>query len=205
LIGGRLSWLLGMTPVFIATLIGGTLGIVAGYFGGRLNMLIMRITDVFYAFPSVLLAVAISGTLGPGIANAVISLSIIFIPPIIRVSESLTTAMRSLDYIEAARASGASSLRIIRVQVLPNVIGPIFVYTTGLLSVCMIIAAGLSFLGLGARPPQAEWGFMLNTLRTAIYTQPLVTILPGVCIFATSICVNLLSDALRNAMDIRSN
>jgi peptide/nickel transport system permease protein len=203
--GGRLSWMLGIIPVVVATVIGTTLGIVAGYFGGALNMLMMRTTDVFYAFPSVLLAVAISGTLGPGINNAIISLTVVFIPPIIRISESVTTGVRNLDYVEAARASGASSFRIIRVQVLPNVLGPIFVYATGLLSICMILSAGLSFLGLGARPPQAEWGFMLNTLRTAVYTQSMVTVLPGVCIFITSICFNLMSDALRSAMDIREN
>jgi peptide/nickel transport system permease protein len=203
--GGRLSWLLGIVPVFIATLVGSVLGIMAGYFGGALNMLVMRSTDVFYAFPSVLLAVAISGTLGPGIYNAIISLTVVFIPPIIRISESVTTGVRNLDYVDAGRATGASSFRIIRVQILPNVLGPIFVYATGLLSVCMIISAGLSFLGLGARPPQAEWGFMLNTLRTAIYTQPIIAVLPGVCIFVTSICFNLLSDALRRAMDIREN
>ena len=136
--GGRLSWMLGITPVVVATLIGTTLGIVAGYFGGALNMLVMRTTDVFYAFPSVLLAVAISGTLGPGINNAIISLTVVFIPPIIRISESVTTGVRNLDDVEAARASGANSFRIIRAQVLPNVLGPIFVYATGLLSICMI-------------------------------------------------------------------
>lgn len=203
LYGGRLSWLLGVAPVVVATLVGATLGIMAGYFGGALNMLVMRATDVFYAFPSVLLAVAISGTLGPGINNAIISLTVVFIPPLIRISESVTTGVRNLDYMEAARATGAGGFRIMRVQVLPNVLGPIFVYATGLLSVCMIISAGLSFLGLGARPPQAEWGFMLNTLRTAIYTQPMVAVLPGICIFVTSICFNLLSDSLRRAMDIR--
>ena len=203
LYGGRLSWLLGVAPVIVATLVGATLGIMAGYFGGALNMLVMRATDVFYAFPSVLLAVAISGTLGPGINNAIISLTVVFIPPLIRISESVTTGVRNLDYMEAARATGAGSFRIMRVQALPNVLGPIFVYATGLLSVCMIISAGLSFLGLGARPPQAEWGFMLNTLRTAIYTQPMVAVLPGICIFVTSICFNLLSDSLRRAMDIR--
>jgi peptide/nickel transport system permease protein len=202
--GGRLSWMLGFLPVLVATAFGALLGITAGYFGGPLNMAIMRITDVFYAFPSVLLAVAISGSLGPGINNAILSLTVIFIPPIIRISESVTTGVRALDYVEAARASGAGNMRIIRVQILPNVLGPILVYASGLLSVCMIIAAGLSFLGLGARPPQAEWGFMLNSLRTAIYTQPYVAILPGVCIFVTSICMNLMSDALRRAMDIRA-
>ena len=204
LYGGRLSWFLGITPVVLAFAIGGTLGVLAGFAGGWVNMLIMRTTDVFYAFPSVLLAVAISGALGPGISNAMLSLTLVFIPQIIRVSESTTTSVRNLDYVESVRASGAGAMTIVRAHVLPNVLGPIFVYATGLISVSMILASGLSFLGLGTRPPEAEWGLMLNTLRTAIYTQPLVAMLPGLCIFATSICFNLVSDGLRSAMDVRS-
>jgi len=203
LYGGRLSWFLGITPVVIAFAVGGTLGVLAGFAGGWLNMLIMRVTDVFYAFPSVLLAVAISGALGAGIFNAILSLTLVFIPPLIRVAESVTTGVRNLDYVEAARASGAGAGTIVRVQVLPNVLGPVFVYATGLISVSMILASGLSFLGLGTSPPQAEWGLMLNTLRTAIYTQPLIATLPGLCIFATSICFNMVSDGLRAAMDVR--
>lgn len=204
LFGGRLSWFLGITPVLIAFVIGGTLGVVAGFAGGGVNMLIMRATDVFYAFPSVLLAVAISGALGAGIFNAILSLTLVFIPPLIRVSESVTTGVRNLDYVEAARATGAGSLTLVRVHVLPNVLGPIFVYATSLISVSMILASGLSFLGLGTKPPLAEWGLMLNTLRTAIYTQPLVAMLPGLCIFVTSLCFNLVSDGLRSAMDVKS-
>lgn len=201
LYGGRLTWFLGITPVVIAFVIGSALGITAGYFGGATNMVIMRTVDVFFAFPSVLLAVAISGALGPGISNAMLSMTLVFIPQIIRVAESVSTSVRNLDYIEAALATGARPFTIIRVQVLPNVLGPIFVYSTSLLSVAMILASGLSFLGLGTKPPEAEWGLMLNTLRTAIYLQPVNAILPGVCIFVTSICFNLLSDGLRSAMD----
>ena len=203
LYGGRLSWFLGITPVVIAFAVGGTLGVLAGFAGGWLNMLIMRVTDIFYAFPSVLLAVAISGALGAGIFNAILSLTLVFIPPLIRVAESVTTGVRNLDYVEAARASGAGAGTIVRVHVLPNVLGPVFVYATGLISVSMILASGLSFLGLGTSPPQAEWGLMLNTLRTAIYTQPLIATLPGLCIFVTSICFNTVSDGLRAAMDVR--
>ena len=166
--------------------------------------MIMRVTDVFFAFPSVLLAVAISGALGGGTFNIILSLTMVFIPPIIRVAETVTTGVRELDYIEAARASGAGSFAIVRVHVLPNVLGPIFVYATSLISVSMILGAGLSFLGLGTKPPDAEWGLMLNTLRSAIYTQPLITMLPGFCIFLTSICFNMVSDGLRAAMDVRS-
>lgn len=201
--GGRLSWFMGIVPVALAFVIGTLLGVLAGFAGGRLNMLIMRVTDVFYAFPSVLLAVAISGALGAGILNAILALTLVFVPPIIRVAESVTTGVRNLDFVDAARASGASAFTIVRVHVLGNVLGPIFVYSTSLISVCMILASGLSFLGLGTRPPEAEWGLMLNTLRTAIYVQPWVAVLPGVCIFVTSICFNLVSDGLRQAMDVK--
>jgi peptide/nickel transport system permease protein len=201
--GARLSLVMGITPVINALVIGSFLGIVAGFVGGRVNTMIMRTVDVFYAFPSVLLAVAISGALGAGITNALLALTIVFIPPIARVAESVTTQVRSLDFVEAARASGAGAFTIIRVHILGNVLGPIFVYATSLVSVSMILASGLSFLGLGTKPPDPEWGLMLNTLRTAIYTQPLVAALPGVMIFAVSISFNLMSDGLRSAMDVQ--
>jgi peptide/nickel transport system permease protein len=202
--GGRLSLFIGLTPVALAFVIGTTLGVIAGYVGGFINQAIMRTVDVFYAFPSVLLAIAISGALGAGILNSLLSLTIVFVPPIVRVSESVTTGVRNLDFVDAARASGAGPLTIMRVHVLGNVLGPIFVYATSLISVCMILAAGLSFLGLGTRPPEPEWGLMLNTLRTAIYLNPWVAALPGVMIFTVSICFNLFSDGLRSAMDVRA-
>ena len=202
--GGRLSLLLGLVPVAIAFVVGTTLGIMAGYVGGVVNQGIMRTVDVFYAFPSVLLAIAISGALGGGIENSLVSLTVVFIPPIVRVAESVTTSVRSLDFVDAARASGAGAFTIMRVHVLGNVLGPIFVYATSLISVCMILGAGLSFLGLGTKPPEPEWGLMLNTLRTAIYSNPWVAALPGAMIFIVSICFNLLSDGIRSAMDVRS-
>ena len=201
--GGRLSFLMGIVPVFSAFFIGTTLGLFAGYLGGRVNMVIMRTLDIFYAFPSVLLAVAISGALGPGLSNSLIALTLVFVPQIVRVAESVTTQVRQLDYIEAARMSGASAFSIIRVHVLGNVLGPVFVYATGLLSVSMILASGLSFLGLGVKPPEPEWGLMLNTLRSAIYNKPLIAALPGAFIFLTSIAFNLLADGVRSAMDIK--
>jgi peptide/nickel transport system permease protein len=201
--GARLSLFMGVTPVLIAFVIGSAIGIAAGYAGGWVNSIIMRVLDVFYAFPSVLLAIAISGALGAGILNGLLSLTVVFIPPIARVAESVTTSVRKLEYIEAAVASGASAFTIVRVHVLGNVLGPIFVYATSLISVSMILAAGLSFLGLGVSPPNAEWGLMLNTLRNAIYVQPWLAALPGVMIFLTSISFNMLSDGLRSAMDIK--
>lgn len=201
--GARLSLFIGITPVVLAFVIGSLIGIAAGYVGGMTNTLIMRVVDVFYAFPSVLLAIALSGALGAGLFNSLVSLTIVFIPPIVRVAESVTTQVRNLDFVDAARASGAGALTIVRVHVLGNVVGPIFVYATSLIAVSMILASGLSFLGLGVRPPEPEWGLMLNTLRTAIYVQPWLAALPGVMIFCTSITFNLLSDALRSAMEIK--
>ncbi|SON58091.1 Glutathione transport system permease protein GsiD [Hartmannibacter diazotrophicus] len=201
--GGRLTLFIGLMPVVFAFFIGSALGIFAGYVGGIVNTVIMRTVDVFFAFPSVLLAIAISGALGAGITNTLVSLTVVFVPPLARVAESVTASVRSLDYIDAARASGGGALTIVRVHILGNVLGPIFVYATSLTSVSMILAAGLSFLGIGVSPPEPEWGLMLNTLRTAIYVNPLVAALPGLMIFVTSLCLNLLSDGLRSAMNVR--
>ena len=203
LYGGRISLAMGILPVFIATVIGGSLGIIAGFIGGRTNMTIMRIMDVFYAFPSILLAVAISGALGGGIFNGMMSLTLVFIPPLCRVAETATSQVRNLDFVEAARATGASTFSIIRVHILGNVLGPILIYSSSLVSVSILIASGLSFLGLGVTPPEPDWGLMLNTLRQAIYIQPVICALPGVAILVTSICFNLVSDGLRSAMDVR--
>lgn len=201
--GGRLSLLMGALPVLFAFVIGTAIGLVAGYVGGFVNSAVMRVLDVFYAFPSVLLAVAVSGALGPGMSNSLIALTLVFVPQVVRVAESVTTQVRRLDYVDAARMSGAGTASILRVHVLGNVIGPVFVYATGLVSVSMILASGLSFLGLGVKPPEPEWGLMLNTLRSAIYVNPWVAALPGAMIFVTSMAFNLLADGVRSAMEIR--
>lgn len=203
--GGRLSLISGTLPVAVALLIGGSLGVVAGYSGGVTNTLIMRIMDVFYAFPAVLLAIAVCAVIGTGIASTLIALTIVFIPSIVRVTETVTTRVRNMDYIEAARASGVSNFKIIIHQVLPNIMGTILVYSAGLASLSIILAAGLSFLGLGMPPPNAEWGQMLNSLRQSIYIQPWLAALPGVMIFITSVCFNLISDGLRSAIDVKDN
>jgi peptide/nickel transport system permease protein len=201
--GARLSLFCGITPVLMATTIGGTLGLVAGISGRLVNMAVMRVTDVFYAFPSVLLAIAICGVIGGGIGNTILSLTVVFIPPIVRVTESLTTQVKNRDFVEAARASAAPLHAIIRHQIVPNVLGGILVYATSLVSISIILSAGLSFLGLGVTPPHPEWGLMLNALRQAIFVNPIVAALPGVAIVITSLCFNLLSDGLRSAMDIK--
>jgi len=203
--GGRLSLIAGTAPVIAALLVGGLLGVIAGYAGGFINALIMRIMDVFYAFPSVLLAIAICGVLGNGLTNVIIALSVVFIPPLARITETVAAQVRRLEFVEAARASGSSPSRVIRHHVLPNVLAPILVYATSLISVSIILASGLSFLGLGVVPPTPEWGVMLNALREAIYVQPYVAAVPGAMIFLTSMCFNLLSDGLRSAMDVKLN
>lgn len=203
--GARLSLLSGTLPVAVALLIGGGLGVIAGYAGGLANTLIMRTMDVFYAFPAVLLAIAVCAVIGTGIASTLIALTVVFIPSLVRVTETVTTRIRNMDYVEAARASGVADFRIIIHQVLPNIVGTILVYAAGLASLSIILAAGLSFLGLGMPPPNAEWGQMLNSLRQSIYIQPWLSALPGVMIFITSVSFNLISDGLRSAIDVKDN
>jgi len=203
LYGGRVSLLMGVVPVCIATVVGASLGIVGGFAGKRVNSAIMRTMDVLYAFPSVLLAVAISGAMGGGIANGMIALSLVFTPAMCRVAETATAQVKNLDFVEAARATGAGTFTILRHHVLGNVLGPVFIYASSLVSVGILLASGLSFLGLGVRPPTADWGLMLSTLRQSIYVNPVICALPGAAIFITSISFNLVSDGIRAAMDVR--
>jgi len=201
--GGRISLLMGLLPIAIATGFGSILGIVAGYVGGKTNMIIMRVADIFFAFPSVLLAVGLAGALGAGVGNVLFSLSLVFIPPITRVAEAATTQIRTQDYVEAARATGASAPRIIIGHVMTNVSSPILTYASSLIGLSIVLASGLSFLGLGISPPLADWGLMLNTLRQSIFLAPVNAVLPGVMILIASVCFNLLSDGLRAAMDVK--
>ena len=202
--GGRMTLVAALTPVLIGFVLGTGLGVLAGYVGGLTNTLVMRTMDIFYAFPAVLLAIAISGALGPGLPNTLISLSIVFVPRVVRVAESATVQVKGLEYIAAARASGAGVGAIMRHHLLANVLGPILVFASTQVSLSIILAAGLSFLGLGVTPPAAEWGLMLNTLRQSIYVDAVVPALPGLAIFVTSMAFNLLSDGLRDAMEIRA-
>lgn len=204
LYGGRVSLTMGILPVVLSTLVGGLFGVVAGYYGGKINMAIMRTMDVFFAFPSVLLAIAISGSLGGGITNQLLTLTVVLIPPLCRVAETATTQVRTMDFVDAARATGASTVSILFTHVLINVISPVLVYASTLVSVSIILASGLSFLGLGVSPPTADWGLMLATLRQSIYVQPLVSAIPGIAILVTSVAFNLVSDGLRQAMDVRA-
>lgn len=203
LYGGRLSLLAGFLPTVAAAVIGTMIGVTAGMVGGVVQTVLMRVMDMLYAFPAILLAIAVGASLGPGLTNTIIAVTIVYVPPVARVAESATRRVITAEFIEAARLSGAGRFRIARTQILPNVLNDIIVYASGLVGVAMIIAASLSFLGLGSAPPAPEWGYMLNSLRGALYDTPLVAILPGFMIFLTSVAFNLASDALREAMDSR--
>jgi peptide/nickel transport system permease protein len=200
--GGRLSLLAGVVPV-IATVLGTIIGALASYLGRATGAVLMRVMDVSYAFPAILLAIAIASALGAGVSSSIVALTIVFVPPISRVAESATRHVKVQEYIEAARISGASTLWVIGDQVLPNVFSPIFVYASSLVGLSILIASALSFIGLGSAPPTPEWGAMLNQLRPSIYTQPAVVALPGLMIFATSVAFNLLSSSLRDALDVK--
>jgi peptide/nickel transport system permease protein len=201
--GGRLSLIAGFLPTVLATVIGTVIGTTAGYRRGKTGTGLMRTMDMLYAFPAVLLAVAVAGSLGPGLRNSIIAVTIVFIPPVARVAEGATRSVVNQEYMEAARLSGAGQWKLVRTQLLPNVLNSILVYASGLVGVAMIIAASLSFLGLGSPPPAPEWGFMLNSLRGSLYNAPWVAAIPGLFICLTSIAFNTASDALREAMDTR--
>ena len=201
--GGRLSLVAGLVPVIIATVIGTALGSLSGYLGGWVAAVIMRTMDMFYAFPTVLLAIAVSASLGPGLTNVIIAMTVVYIAPLARVAEAATRRVRVSEFIEAARLTGASTPTIIRTQILANIFSPIFVYASSLVGLSIVIAASLSFLGLGVSPPLPEWGFMLNALRGTIYVNPWVAALPGLFIFLTSISFNMLADAIRDSLDVK--
>jgi peptide/nickel transport system permease protein len=205
LYGGRLSLAAGLAPVLISALIGTAIGATAGYVRGWLGSGLMRVMDMLYAFPPILLAVAIGASLGPGLASIIIALSIVRVPTIARVAEAATHKVVLMEYIEAARLSGASTYKIITSQLLVNIFNPIFVYVSSLVGLSIIIAASLTFLGLGPRPPAPEWGYMLNSLRGSIYVDPWVAALPGLFIFITSVAFNTLADAIRDALDVKDS
>lgn len=186
----------GIVPTLFGTLIGGALGLLAGYSGRLVNGAIMRLMDIFYAFPPILIALAIVGALGSGFVNCLIALTIVLVPPVTRVTESATVRVRGLPYIEAAQLGGAAGWRIMLVQMLPNVLPPVLAYVTSIVGIMIIYGAGLSFLGLGVETPTPEWGLMLNDLRTAMFINPVVAALPGAFIFLTSLAFSTLGNAL---------
>jgi peptide/nickel transport system permease protein len=201
--GTRLSLLAGLVPVLFAAAVGTSLGVTAGLSGRWGHRLIMRTLDVFYAFPAVLLAIAIAAALGSGISNSIIALAVILVPPVARVAETETGRLVDLDYMEAARASGATRGAIALRQVLPNVAPPVVVYCTALIGLSIVYAAGLSFLGLGVSPPTAEWGLMVSDHTQYIYTAPFLAAIPALAILVASVAFNVLGDGLRDLLDVR--
>lgn len=201
--GARPSILTGLIPVFVAGLIGTMLGLVAGLGSRRVNTAVMRTLDVFYAFPAVLLAIAIAAALGSGTSNAIIALSVILIPPIARLAESEVARIRSADFMEAARVSGAGWWSISLRHVLPNAAPAIVVYCTALVGLSIVYAAGLGFLGLGVAPPKAEWGLMVNDLRQFTFSAPQISLVPAVVILIASVAFNVFGDGLRDLLDVK--
>lgn len=203
--GARPSILTGLIPVFVAGIIGTLLGLVAGLGSHRLNTVIMRTLDVFYAFPAVLLAIAIAAALGSGTSNAIIALSVILIPPIARLAESEVARIRSAAFMEAARVSGAGWWSIAMRHVLPNAAPAIVVYCTALIGLSIVYAAGLGFLGLGVAPPAAEWGLMVNDLRQFTFSAPGISLVPAVVILIASVAFNVFGDGLRDLLDVKGD
>lgn len=201
--GARPSMISALLPVIIAGILGSGIGIAAALAGRALHSAVMRTLDVFYAFPAVLLAIAIAGALGSGTTNTVISLTIVLIPPIARIAETETLRMRDLDYMDSARASGAGWFAIAVRQVVPTVGPALLVYCTTLVGLALVFAGGLSFLGLGVAPPAPEWGQMINDQRQYMLVAPSVALVPAVVIFAASMIFNLLGDGLRDMLDVR--
>lgn len=201
--GTRPSILTGLIPVFVAGIIGTLLGLIAGLGSHRVNTAIMRTLDVFYAFPAVLLAIAIAAALGSGTSNAIIALSVILIPPIARLAESEVARIRSAAFMEAARVSGAGWWSISLRHVLPNAAPAIVVYCTALIGLSIVYAAGLGFLGLGVAPPTAEWGLMVNELRQFTFSAPEISLVPAVVILIASVAFNVFGDGLRDLLDVR--
>lgn len=203
--GSRISLWVGFLAVMIAMTGGTALGVMAGYYGGWIETIVMRSADVMMALPYVLLAVLIAGVLGPSLETGIIAIGIVRIPRFARLARAATMSVSRLTYIDAARTIGAPHGRIIRREVLPNIMGPIVVYATLSLGDAILAAAVLSFLGLGVQPPTPEWGAMLNDAQQYIFSAPYLSILPGLAIFLTVMAFNLIGDGLRDILDPKSD
>lgn len=201
--GAQISLKVGILAVAIALAVGVVLGAVAGYYGGFIDNTIMRIMDIMLAFPSLLLAIAFMAALGRGIENAIIAIGIVSTPHYARIVRGSVLSVKENEYIQAARAIGASDLRIIFLHVLPNVVSPIVVRATLGVSTAILETAALGFLGLGVQPPFAEWGAMLGSGRGYFYNAPHIVLYPGLAITMTVLAFNLLGDGLRDVLDPR--
>lgn len=201
LYGGRLSVGIGFLAVAIALVIGVTIGLLSGYFSGWLDMVTMRGIDILMAFPYVLLAIAIMAALGPGLINSMIAVSIVGVPYYARIVRGTTLSLREREFIQAAQALGIGRTRILLKHILPNISSQIIVAATLDVGWMIVAASGLSFIGLGAQPPTAEWGVMLSEGQKYIRTAPMLSILPGIMIFLVVLSLNFLGDGLRDALD----
>lgn len=199
--GGRVSVSVGFLAVGIALVCGTILGLIAGYFQRFFDTVIMRFIDILMAFPYVLLAIAIIAALGPGLANTMIAISIVGIPYYARIVRASTLAFRGMEFVMAEKALGASHLHIITRHIFPNCLPPLIVAASLDVGWMILAAAGMSFLGLGAQPPQAEWGVMLSDGQQFTRVAPHVSLLPGIAIFLVVLALNLLGDGLRDALD----
>ena len=199
--GARISLRVGVFAVLIALVLGTCIGLVAGYWGGWIDQVLMRVMDLLLAFPSILLAIGIVAILGPGLENAMLAVGIVAVPQYARLIRASVLTVRETDYVLAARAMGASDVRILAIAILPNCLAPLIVQATLGLATAILDAAGLSFLGLGAQPPTPEWGAMLSQGRELIVRAPWVLAFPGGAIFFTVLAFNLVGDGLRDALD----
>ena len=200
----RLSLPLAFFLVAMAVAIGGVLGGLAGYFGGWVDEVVMRATDLVFAFPTIILAMAVTAALGPSLRNAVLAVLVVFWPAYARVVRGLVLSLGEADYVSASRLLGASSRRALLVDVLPNIAGPVLVLATLDLGNAVLLLAGLSFLGLGAQPPAPEWGSMVNT-GTQYFQRWWMGTFPGFAILSVVLAFNFLGDSLRDALDPRSS
>lgn len=203
LYGGQTSLVIGAIATIIATIFGTLLGSLAGFYGGRVDAIIMRCMDILSSIPSVLLAIAISSALGGGLQNAILAISVSFIPPFARMMRGPVLMVKEQQYIEAARATDANDFRIILKYILPNVSSQLIVEITMHMAVGILTASSLAFIGLGVTPPTPEWGSMISAGRNYILKQPYLVTFPGVCIALTVLSFNLVGDALRDALDPR--
>jgi ABC-type dipeptide/oligopeptide/nickel transport system permease subunit len=201
--GARVSLTIGITTVTSAILVGALLGAIAGFWGGWIDNLIMRIMDVVLGFPALLLAIAIVAVLGPGLTNALLAIALVTIPQYARVMRASVLQIKEMDFVAASKALGASNWRILFSRVIPNALTPLVVLGTLGVAGAILEAAGLSFLGLGAQPPTAEWGSMLGADRNQVFSAPHLVFFPGLAIMFTVLGFNLLGDGLRDALDPR--
>jgi peptide/nickel transport system permease protein len=184
-------------------LIGVLLGVHAGYWGGRVDTVVMRLTDILMAFPYILLAIAIVAGLGPGLTNAMVAIAIVGFPIYTRLARGVVLSLREREFVEAARALGSSDRLILRRHLLPHLMAPVVVAWSLDVGAKILATAGLSFLGLGTQPPTADWGSMLATARTFVILSPHVALLPGLAIFLVVLSLNVLGDALQDYLDPR--